>query len=152
MGGIKHDDGKMPWELAPWDAIKEVVKILLFGMRKYDARNWEKGIAYSRLFAAAQRHMIAWFQFGEDNDKESGYSHLAHAACDILFILAFVLRGRKDLDDRPKTEQTDEITITVTSTNPISEGFSGNRDREPARYVVKGDGEVDMKNMSEAMD
>ena len=98
--GTKHDSGKAPYHLLPFDAIGEVVRVLDFGARKYAERNWEKGIAYSRVFAAAQRHMSAWWQ-GEDRDPETGLSHLAHASCCALFLLAFVTRGRKDLDDRP---------------------------------------------------
>lgn len=107
-GGIKNDDGKLPWDLLPWDAVQEVVKILLFGMKKYDARNWEKGFKYSRLYAALQRHLVAWFQFGEDTDPESGYSHLAHAGCCVLFLLAFIVRGTGE-DDRPRTLEFNEL-------------------------------------------
>ena len=99
--GKKKDEGKLPWDLLPYDAVEAVVDVLKFGQAKYDARNWEKGIKQGRLFAAAQRHLTAWFQKGQDEDPESGLSHLAHAACTVLFMLAFVKRNRYDLDDRP---------------------------------------------------
>lgn len=99
--GIKHDHGKPPWDLIPWDAVHEIVLVLQFGAQKYGSRNWEGGLLYSRLFAAAQRHLTSWFQDHEDYDPETGISHLAHAACCCLFLLAFVVRGREDLDDRP---------------------------------------------------
>ncbi len=102
--GTKHDGDKLRWDLAPWDAVGSFVEILTFGARKYSDRNWEKGIKHSRLFAATQRHLTAWWQ-GEDLDPETGKSHLAHAACDVLFMLAFVVRGRTDLDDRPGLSQ-----------------------------------------------
>lgn len=101
MEGIKHDQDKLPWELLPWDAVREVVRVLQFGKQKYSARNWERGIAYSRLYAAAVRHLSSWFQDGEDKDPETGISHLAHASCCVLFMLAFHVRGNKDVDDRP---------------------------------------------------
>ena len=99
-GGAKADGGKDPWDLLPWEAVRGVVQILAFGANKYGRRNWEKGIAYGRVYAAAQRHLTAWWQ-GEDTDAETGFSHLAHASCCTLFLLAFVLRGRGELDDRP---------------------------------------------------
>lgn len=99
-GGLKYDDGKAPWHLAPWDAFLAIVLILAFGAKKYAARNWEKGISYSRLYSALLRHITAWWN-GEDLDPETGHSHVAHAACCVCFLLAFVLRGRGDLDDRP---------------------------------------------------
>ncbi len=102
ISGVKHDQDKLPWELLPYDAVREVVKVLLFGKKKYSARNWEGGIVYSRLYAAAIRHLTSWFQDGEDQDPETGISHLAHACCCVLFMLAYVVRGTSGVDDRPK--------------------------------------------------
>ena len=99
--GTKHDTDKDPWDLLPWDAMCEIVKILAFGAKKYAPRNWEQGIGYSRLFAATQRHITSWWA-RQDNDLETGRSHLAHAACCVCFLLTFALRGRTDLDDRPE--------------------------------------------------
>jgi hypothetical protein len=100
--GTKHDSGKDPWDLAPWDSFREVVRVLAFGATKYAPRNWEKGIVFSRLYAATIRHLTAWWN-GEDVDPETKTSHLANAMCDVGFLLAFVIRGRKDLDDRPRS-------------------------------------------------
>jgi hypothetical protein len=104
--GIKHDQAKLPWHLLPYDAIEQVVKVLNFGANKYEDRNWEQGIAYSRLFAASQRHLTSWFQNREDLDPESNLNHLAHAACCVLFALALELRDstKPELDDRPRTQ------------------------------------------------
>ncbi len=98
--GIKHDTAKDPWHLLPTDALRGVVRVLAFGASKYTARNWEQGIAYSRLYSALLRHLTAWYE-GEDKDPETGLSHMAHVVCCGLFLLAFVVRGRGDLDDRP---------------------------------------------------
>jgi hypothetical protein len=103
LEGRKDDTGKDPWDLLPWDAVREVVKVLAFGAKKYAPRNWEKGMAYSRLYAATMRHMIAWWD-GERSDPETGFSHLSHAGCCVLFLLAFELRGIGS-DDRPAVKQ-----------------------------------------------
>lgn len=97
--GVKHDTGKDPWDLLPWDAVRAVVGVLSFGARKYGARNWEQGMAYSRLYAATLRHLTAWWE-GEKADLETGYSHLAHAATCLLFLIAYEIRGIGH-DDRP---------------------------------------------------
>ncbi len=97
--GKKNDDGKDPWQLVPWDAVREVTKILLFGMKKYEKRNWERGMDWDRLFRATINHLTAWFG-REDNDLETGRSHLAHAACCVLFLLAYEIRGIGK-DNRP---------------------------------------------------
>jgi hypothetical protein len=97
--GRKDDGAKIPLDLLPFDALEEVAKVLQFGAKKYARRNWEKGLPISRVLAATLRHVFAYMR-GEDKDPETGFSHLAHAGCEILFALAFECRGRKDLDDR----------------------------------------------------
>ena len=97
----KDDAGKAPWSLLPWDSAAKVVDVLEYGCRKYSARNWEKGMEWSRLHDAMFRHMFLWFQMGEQCDAESGLPHLAHIACCALFLQAYELRG-VGTDDRPK--------------------------------------------------
>lgn len=106
MEGRKFDQGKLPYHLLPPDAIEEILKVLDYGQQKYSARNWEKGMLWSRPFAALMRHMWAWWQ-GEDKDAETGCSHLAHAGCCILFLLAYEKR-QAGWDDRPHKEVSDE--------------------------------------------
>jgi hypothetical protein len=92
LEGKKHDAGKLRYELLPPDAIAAVAAVMTYGATKYGDRNWEKGMAWSRLRGAAARHLAA-FDIGEDNDPETGLPHLAHATCCLMFILAFQLRG-----------------------------------------------------------
>lgn len=96
--GRKDDQGKLPWHLLPGDALEAIVRVLQFGAEKYGERNWEKGMAWSRVYSALCRHMWAWWR-GEESDRETGLPHLAHAGCCVLFLLAFALRGDGD-DDR----------------------------------------------------
>jgi hypothetical protein len=99
LEGKKFDDEKLPWHLLPGDAIEEIVKVLDYGQKKYAPRNWEKGMAWNRPFAALMRHMWAWWR-REEKDPETGLSHLAHAGCCILFLLSYTLRGVGE-DNRP---------------------------------------------------
>ena len=98
--GKKWDAGKLRYDLLPPDALAEVVQIFTDGAAKYGDRNWEQGMSWSRPFAAAMRHLWAWWK-GEDTDPESGRPHLAHAACNVLFLLAYQRRG-DGADDRRK--------------------------------------------------
>ncbi len=97
--GVKFDGEKDPWHLAPWDSFRAIIKVLTFGAKKYAPRNWENGMAWSRLFSALQRHLTSWWM-GEGADPDTGYSHLWHAGCCIMFLIAYELRGIGD-DDRP---------------------------------------------------
>ncbi len=100
MEGRKDDQGKLPWNLLPPDAIDEVLRVLSVGAERYGDRNWERGMSWSRPFAALMRHMWAWWR-GQDKDPDTGLSHLAHAGCNILFLLAYERRNAGH-DDRPK--------------------------------------------------
>lgn len=99
LQGVKFDDGKDPWDLVPYDAVRAIVKVLAFGAQKYAPRNWEKGMNWSRPYAALQRHLTAWWE-GEKADPETGFSHLWHAGCCLFFLIAYELRG-VGKDDRP---------------------------------------------------
>jgi hypothetical protein len=86
--GRKFDAGKLDYTLVPFDAVDEVVKVLMFGAQKYDRDNWRYvDNALQRYTAAAYRHMTAYSK-GEKTDPETGISHLAHVGCCILFMLS----------------------------------------------------------------
>jgi hypothetical protein len=99
-GAVKHDDNKPPINLLSREALEQTAMVMAFGKEKYAAHNWRSGFAWSRPLSAAMRHIMA-FNDGEDKDPESGLSHLAHAACCIMFLLEFE-KTHKHLDDRFK--------------------------------------------------
>ena len=85
--GRKFDQGKPRYGLLPPEALADVVAVLTYGANKYAPDNWRKvDNAIFRYFDAAQRHIWAYAR-GEITDPESGYPHLAHAACCLLFML-----------------------------------------------------------------
>ena len=99
---LKFDEGKLPLHLLSTEAMNQTAAVLAFGADKYAEHNWRKGFTWSRPLAAALRHITA-FNAGEDKDPESGLSHLAHAACCIMFLLEFE-KTHKELDDRYKPD------------------------------------------------
>ena len=100
---LKFDTDKLPLNLLSTEAMNQTAAVLKFGAQKYAEHNWRKGFAWSRPLAAAMRHLTA-FNDGEDKDPESGLSHLAHAACCIMFLLEFE-KTHPELDDRYKPVQ-----------------------------------------------
>jgi hypothetical protein len=100
--GTKYDGGKDRWDLLPWQPVRQIVKVLTFGALKYDGWNWSKGIKYSRVRAALQRHLSEWDE-RRNHDKETGLHHLAHAGCCLLFLLFYELYPSlyETFDDRP---------------------------------------------------
>lgn len=108
MSGIKHDNGKLPMHLIPPEALFALASILDFGAKKYEERNWEAGMNWSRVFGASMRHLWCWwggkgptctnFVFGS-LDEETSYSHLWHALACVVFLVTYEERGVGE-DDR----------------------------------------------------
>ncbi len=108
--GRKDDAGKLPLDLLAPEFLFATARILDFGARKYEPYNWSRGMAWSRCFSAMMRHMWCWwgggapttksFLFG-DLDEETGFSHLWHASCCLMFLIAYEERGT-GTDDRWK--------------------------------------------------
>ncbi|CAB4134467.1 hypothetical protein UFOVP273_86 [uncultured Caudovirales phage] len=101
---VRFDTNKTRWDLLPFEAVEDIVKVLEFGAKKYAAHNWQKGdgFAYTRVLNSLLRHIFAFMQ-GEDNDPESGLSHMAHAGCNVVFLLYYLKNAeRYSNDDRFK--------------------------------------------------
>lgn len=96
--GTKFDNGKPMMAYLDCNAIMQEAAVFTFGADKYAPWNWRNGLTMSRLLSASLRHI---FQFlaGQDNDPESGLSHLAHARCNLAMAM-WTLEHRKALDDR----------------------------------------------------
>lgn len=85
--GKKNDEGKVRFDLLLPQFEEAVAKVLTVGAEKYGANNWQNvEDGESRYYAALRRHINAYYM-GEDNDPEDGLSHLAHAACNIMFLM-----------------------------------------------------------------
>lgn len=102
LEGRKDDQQKPRYDLIAPELLESVARVLTFGAEKYGERNWEQGMSWGRPFAALMRHMWAWWR-GESNDPETGLPHLAHAACCVMFLLAYEQRNIGK-DNRPSQE------------------------------------------------
>jgi hypothetical protein len=95
-------------------------------------------MSWSRPFSALQRHLAAWWE-GECVDPETGMSHLWHAGCCIIFLIAYELRGC-GTDDRPATVKSDlswadlpEKTAPVASVADVLRNLEGYQTFVPHR-------------------
>lgn len=95
---LKKDQGKPAVEYIDPEFIIGIGSVLRFGAEKYSSMSFAQGIETSRLYASAMRHLLAWYG-GEDNDPESGKSHLYHCASNLM-MLDYTLRNNKEKDDR----------------------------------------------------
>lgn len=99
MSGTKNDEAKLRFDLLPTGPIAKLARVYTEGAKKYSDRDWEKGLAYSRVYAAIQRHLNA-FWAGEDYDAETGVPHVINAAWGCLALCEY-LETHPELDDRP---------------------------------------------------
>lgn len=104
--GTKDDEEKLPIDLISPYMISGTAEILQFGANKYEPYNWAKGIMFSRVWAAMQRHLWAYWA-GEDLDEETGKSHLWHASCCLMFLIHYEAMGSlyHSFDDRPNYDK-----------------------------------------------
>ena len=88
---VKHDQNKVDWAILPLDALEEIIKVFQFGEKKYARGNFANGdgLEYTRVLNSLMRHTTS-FMRGEDNDPETGMSHMAHAGCCVLMLLHFI--------------------------------------------------------------
>lgn len=93
---VKFDNDKVDWMILPYDAIEEIIKVMEFGARKYARGNFAsgEGLEYTRVLNSLMRHILA-FSRGEDLDPETGISHMAHAGCNVLFLLHYIKNPEK---------------------------------------------------------
>lgn len=96
--GRKDDDGKLRYDLIPVAPLREVAKVYTMGAKKYEDRNWEKGLKWGRVYAALQRHAQAWWG-GETNCPKDGQHHLSSVVWAAFALMEFE-RTHPELDDR----------------------------------------------------
>lgn len=103
--GAKYDGGKLNFRAFSRGLakpIKAIAAVLTYGCEKYAEDSWQQvPNGKARYESALDRHMNAW-KDGEKYDEESGLPHLAHAACNMMFVLWFELTDGS-LDDKDYT-------------------------------------------------
>lgn len=88
-------------QFIPPVALIEESAVMALGAAKYGAFNWQDDpVDATTYYSAALRHLMQWFS-GEDDDTESGASHLAHVRACMAILLDAQASG-KLIDDRPK--------------------------------------------------
>ena len=84
----KADYGKEELTLVPRRIIHDICAIRMYGNKKYPEGgpdNW-KQVEIERYRNAAYRHFLAYLDDPQGKDKESGFPHLWHLACNIAFL------------------------------------------------------------------
>lgn len=116
--GLRYNTDKSQLSIVPSALIESVSRVMMYGTGKYNRDNWRKGLSYNETLDSCLRHLMAW-KDGEDLDSESSLNHLAHAACNLGFLLEFISLSDiyNKFDDRYKGENNPPINAEYKS-NP----------------------------------
>ncbi len=102
--GVKHDKDKIEWDLMYWPGLLSVMRVLMFGKKKYAKFGWKSVKQMkTRYMNAAMRHWYA-IQNGEWIDAETGEPHAAHIICCMLFIMWYKVNKCTKPCDHKKTK------------------------------------------------
>ena len=98
---MRHNEGKpqLSYILDFPKTMEAVSRVLESGAEKYEKNNWKLGGTLTSSEDSLLRHILA-FHNCQDNDIESGISHLAHVICNAAFMLENYDRHGKDIDNR----------------------------------------------------
>lgn len=114
---MKFDQqGKLRYDLIPVVPLAELARVYTLGASKYTDRNWEKGMAWGRVYAALQRHAHAWWG-GERDDQDDGQHHLASVAWCALALIEYE-RTHRELDDRCHTSTQSDVLNSIPPSVP----------------------------------
>ena len=114
-------DTKPPLHLIPPAA--EILEAVVMGLgaRKYGPFNWRSSSIRATVYiAAARRHLAQWLD-RQDDDPESGVSHLAHARACLGILLDALATGHL-IDDRPAPGAAS--TLIARHTQPSGDGHA----------------------------
>lgn len=94
----KFDSDKIKYSIYPNSVLEDIIKVMMFGAKKYGMDNWKLCEDPTRYYDAGRRHEEAW-KAGEHKDPESGLPHLAHALCNWTFAHYIEEQKRKKAND-----------------------------------------------------
>jgi len=85
---LRYNNGKLDWSLIDYKALTPMIRVLMFGSKKYTPDNWKKGMPREQILNSAMRHLTALMD-GEEIDPESGLPHIGHLMCNGMFYSFF---------------------------------------------------------------
>ena len=94
----KADAGKLELDLVPWQIVRDICEVRMYGTRKYgDPENWKR-VELRRYVNALLRHTLAFAEDIHSVDEESGIPHYKHMECNLAFI-SELMRDDHALED-----------------------------------------------------
>jgi hypothetical protein len=96
---VKYDQDKIDFSMITPNFLAGMSRVLMHGAKKYSRDNWKNADTkdgLQRYKSALLRHVIAYTNGGEVIDGESGFAHIFHASCCLMFLEEFERRKKKE--------------------------------------------------------
>lgn len=93
---MRHDQGKPKMSLIDPNFTEQLAHVLEMGEVKYGGPDWKKGMDFSIMVDAAERHLNE-IKRGRFYDRESKQSHMAHVAANMM-MLNYYMDNYSDYD------------------------------------------------------
>lgn len=103
----------------PTASLLHLGEVMKLGANKYGPFNWRETPVPAEVYVdAAMRHLLSWFD-GEDDDPESGCSHLGHVMACMAIIIDAKENGMLD-DNRPVKGRVGEMIANFQETGKFN--------------------------------
>jgi len=86
MAGKKYDQGKLRYDLIEPAFLKDLAAVLTMGAEKYEEDGWKHVPRLESRYQAALMRHFEKIRSGQEVDEESGLPHIAHVACNAMFL------------------------------------------------------------------
>jgi transcription elongation factor Elf1 len=108
-GAVRDNDKEARYDLVPSEPFRKLAVHYGRGAKKYEERNWEKGIPFMRMYASLMRHTQAWVS-GEDIDQDETMQNPEHLVAALWNIVGLIelSQTHPELDDRPKKSRPEK--------------------------------------------
>lgn len=92
---LRYNTGKVKWSLMNYRSMEPMIRVLEYGAKKYAPYNWQKPMNKKEILESMQRHLAALMD-GEENDQESGLSHMGHIQANAMFYNYHSLKNERE--------------------------------------------------------
>ena len=108
-GAVRESGKSERYDLIPPEPIRLLAVLYGVGAKKYEERNWEKGLPYSNMYNSLMRHLDSW-QKREEIDPDTGSLHLVSALWNIVGLIEFT-QTHPEMDDRAPKKKEQPVSI-----------------------------------------
>lgn len=123
-------------DLIPPEWEWELGRVLTAGAKKYAARNWERGMPWSKVMGPLRRHLNKWergemLDIGTPDEPGTKCHHLAMVAWNALVLMSYEMRGA-GTDDLARRDHMKQFLKLAEEIARAAAALPPNHDMSPA--------------------